>query len=81
MPEQQNGLIRWQHLTTTMDQIRREFREEITKVEDGQQRNSEQIAKLEAEVSSLKTEMRILGAILISMLVAIIGLFINHISP
>lgn len=81
MPQEaNNGIIRWQHLTTTMDTIRHEFREEITKVEEGQQRNAEQITHLRTQVASLKTEMRILGAILLSLLLSIIGLILNHIS-
>jgi hypothetical protein len=85
MPEttitNENGIIRWQHLTTTMTEIRREFREEIQKVEEGQARNTEEIAKLRAEVSSLKTEIRIWGAILMMNLVGLIGLIFNQVVP
>lgn len=83
MPEpiNENGIIRWQHLTAIMDQIRREFKEEIGKVENGQDRNSEQIAKLRAEVSALKTELRIWGAILMLILAGLITLIWNHVIP
>lgn len=82
MPRQdENGIIRWQHLTTTMTEIRREFREEIRKVEEGQARNTEEIAKLRAEVSALKTELRIWGGILMAILVGLIALIFNHVVP
>ena len=93
MAEENNGgIIRWrdllaiadairQELATSVDAIRKELKQETRKLEAGQDHNTKEITKLVAEVSSMKTELRILGAIFLALLLSIIGLFINHIAP
>ena len=82
MPYEENGgIIRWRDLSATVDAIRREVKQETQKLEAGQDRNTEEITKLRAEVASLKTELRIFGGILLALLLSIIGIFLNHIAP
>jgi F0F1-type ATP synthase assembly protein I len=78
--DQDGGIIRWEQLSAFADKIRTELSEEITKVERGQALDHEEIAKLRTEVAGLKTEMRIAMAIMLVLLSALVGLFVDHLA-
>lgn len=78
--DKNGGIIRWRDLTSAVDKLRGEVKDDTNTLRAGQQANAEDITQLRSEVSSLRAEMRIMGAILISLLLTIIGLFINHLG-
>ena len=71
------GIIRWEQLSTLADKLRSELAKEIIRVEVSQGLDHEEITKMRTEIASLKTEMRIMGIILLALLVALVGLVVD----
>lgn len=81
MPEE-NGIIRWRDLNEAMNDIRSEIKSDMSTLQDELRSDSKRIeqgqVKNSIEIASIKTELRIWGSILIALLLLLMGLIVNH---